>query len=1206
MTKLLKKTLAMTLVLCSLLTLCLPTVQKAEATEFQFPEYGKTVDIGETLLGTMSITENVDIMEYKGRQYLGIATKGGRFYVFDLTACVEGKPNEDGNFIYDMARSEISIPRGLVQDSKGNFYAAGDSSSVFWYNIRTGKSGQIATNSSGFTSLTVDNNDNIYAAGKGGSGAAVYRINGSTHAVSRIYTTSDFTTAQSIVYGSGKIFIQGPFRSGKGEGSEIRMLSTTGDELDSYHLPKTGGAYYLSYIDGVVFLGSNAASDDGLVALDVTSGMMSRINVGKNKSILGAVTNPRNGKAYMVLQGDGIYEYDIATRKVGKKISSAGSRQMRARNAYVTYGGNTHLISVGPNSVTTSGKVSGNGEGPSLGALLEGAYATFTPRSMTAGVAGTGVSVYVGAYLNPSVSSYTPGAEHPIDHSVFSNGHAQTDNMITYNGKIYGGAYSGGYLFEYDPATGNFRELIKGLKADYEQLRIHGLAAGDNKIFFSSIPGDQELGGCIGWYDLGSDTWHCERNTITDQAVITLAYDEERDILFGGSTIRGGTNVSPKAEQAVLFAYDVNSKKVLDQTTVGSLTGDKPRYVSGIARDPNTGKFWGLVAQTVFSFTFENGKLSLTKEWAAPTNPSEPYPDGASKSWFPRPILFDGNGGMYMGTNEDRYGIMKFTLGSDGKISKATTVVESATRIYSLGADGNLYYYTDILRMVTLNRATLVKEMIDTTRQTDREGIAQIRLAYDALSQKEKDQVGKDYYDKLLLLESGEEGLEQISVDKAIAAIDALGAITVTSGGELAKARMYCDSVSEAGKAKITNYQKLVDMETAFAAISAKTQWGEEKSQIFKFSKSGNNRIENTSLKDITFDHITVDPVTGGAWEFATSTDGKSMDFSGSDSIRLDLSDNGWIALRIKVTEAGLYDVKLDTKDYKGCLGGIYLFPAGTGKQWQDTVKAEMGMGVAFTDHYVGSVDFSQSGTAAVGKWQCNTAGEYILAINCLQTRSGSYATVKGMTLTKREPVADTTVELVKSRINAIGQVTKHSGRLIEEARITYNALTEEQKTLIYAVVLEEKEAQYEIVKEQVQLEEQDDAAAALVQVQINTIGTVTAASGPIIEMARQAYDALTPEQQAKVTNAQVLFDAEEAFKAFASDAPGGDVKGNTATVIIIIVVVLVLAAGGAAAFFFLKKKKKALVGGGALDAPQTEPPVEKEADSSAADAASE
>lgn len=1169
MTQLLKKTVAMMLALCSLFALWMPTVQTASAAEFQFPEYGKTMEIGETLLGGMSMPQHVDIMEYKGRQYLGVATKGGRFYVFDLTACLEEKPNQDGNYIYDWARSGIGIPRGLAQDSKGNFYAVGDSSSVFWYNIRTGKSGNIATGSSTLQSVTVDSNDNIYVGGKGGSGAAVYRINGSTHAVSRIYTTSELVSAQALVYGGGKLYIQGGFRSG--EGSRILQLSTTGDELDSYTLSKTGGSYYLSYISGVVFLGGDGANEDGLVALDTTGGMMTRLNVGKNKTILGAVTNPRNGKAYMVLQGDGIYEYDIATRKLGKRISTAGSRQMRARNAYINYGDSTHLISVGPSSVTSSGKISGNASLPSLGALLEGGYSTFSARSITSGVAGTGTMVYVGAYLSSSVSSYTPGAENPIDHKVFSNGHAQTDNMITYNGKIYGGAYSGGYLFEYDPKTGTFRELIHGLKADYNQLRIHGLAAGDNKIFFSTIPNDKALGGCIGWYDLSNDTWYCERNTVTDQAVITLAYDEEKDILYGGTTIRGGTNTTPTTEQAVLFAYDVNTKKVLAQTTVGSLTGDKPRFISGIARDPATGKLWGSVAQTVFSFTLENGSLKLTKEWAAPTNPSDPYPDGGSKSWFPRPILFDGNGGMYIGMNEERYGITKFTLGTDGKIKKATTVVESTTRIYTLGADGNLYYDSGILYMVTLNRATMVKEMIDTTRQTDREGIAQIRLAYDALTKSEQDQLGKTYYDKLLLLESGEEGLEQISVEKAIAAIDGLGAITVTSGGELAKARMYCDSVSENGKAKITNYQKLLDMEAAFAAICAKTQWNEEKSQTFKFSKSGNNRIENTSLKDITFDHI-----TGGTWEFATSTDGKTMDFNGNDSIRLDLSDNGWIALRIKVSEAGLYDVKLDTKDYKGCLGGIYLFPAaGTGNQWKDAVNAEMGMGVAFTDHYVGSVDFSQSGTAAVGKWKCDAPGEYILAINCLQTRSGSYATVKFLTLTKREPVADATVELVKSRINAIGKITKHSGRILEEARITYNALTQDQKSLIYAVVLEEKEAAYALVKEQVQNEEQDNTAAALVQVQINTIGTVTAASGPIIEMARQAYDALTPEQQAKVSNAQVLFDAEEAFKAFASHQPADETeKDRTGTVILVIVLVFVTAAGAVLAVIFLKKKK--------------------------------
>ncbi|MBQ8684021.1 MAG: hypothetical protein IJ518_05865 [Clostridia bacterium] len=62
-----------------------------------------------------------------------------------------------------------------------------------------------------------------------------------------------------------------------------------------------------------------------------------------------------------------------------------------------------------------------------------------------------------------------------------------------------------------------------------------------------------------------------------------------------------------------------------------------------------------------------------------------------------------------------------------------------------------------------------------------------------------------------------------------------------------------------------------------------------------------------------------------------------------------------------------------------------------------------------------------------------------------------------------------------------------------------------------------------------------EDANAAAVQAvvdAINAIGKVDAASGQKIEAARKAYDELTPELQAQVTNADVLTEAETAYKA--------------------------------------------------------------------------
>lgn len=1158
-----KKTAALVLALCTVCTLWTPTAVSADE-GFVFPEYSDSVNLGQPLRSPIALTEFCEIVEYEGQQYVVAPAKGSKFYIFNFTDYLNGRFNEEGNCLYDWADDGIGVPRGLVQDSKGNIFVCGDANHVFRYNISTGKATKILMPAAdGCTGLAVDDSDNLYVAGKNKAGGVIYKVNSGSMVASVLYTDSSMISYAGVSWGNDRLYANGQVRSSS-DGA-IHEFTASGEQTRSIIIPQFGGSYYSSFVGGVVFLGGSSRLDAGMIAVDTTSSDLTRIDIGKGSNVMGVVTNEHNGKAYMVIYGDGTYEYDVETRTLGAQINTAGTRNLRVRNAYFKYGSSEYIITMGPNSAGAY-RISGTEESPDLSGLFEGAYSTFSIRSIGPGVAGTGVAVYVGAYLNSYVASYSPDLEKPYNHQVFSNGRAQTDALIVYNGKLYAGCYAGGYLLEYDPATGEKKDLLPGgLSKEYDQVRIHGLAAGDNKVFFSTIPNDQTLGGCIGWVDLTTGEVYCERNVIQDQATITLAYDEERDILYGGTTIRGGTNTKGTAEQAVVYAYDVNAKKLLAQTTVSSLTGDKPRYISGIARDPGNGKLWGLVSQTVFSFTYGNGQITVTEEWEAATAPSDRYSDSASRSWFPRPILFDGDGGMYIGMDQQAYGIMKFTMDASGKITKAITVSDSTSRIYTLGADGNLYICGEELTMVTVNRATMVKDMIDTTRQTDREGIAQIFRAYNALNQSEKDQLKGEYYDKLLQLESTMETLEQEAVDETIAAINSLGVITVTSGSEVAKARMYYDSLSEDGKTKVTNAQKLFDVEAAFASISEKTAWDEEKSQTYQFGKSSNKSIGKTDLSGITYAHI-----TAGNWEFAMSAGGTDMDFNNIDNIRLNLSDNGWLALRIKVDEAGLYDVTLDTKNYKGCLGGVYVFPdTGTDGQWQQVVTAEMGVG-AYSDHYVGSVDFSQDGTANVGKWQCDSAGEYILAINCLQVRAGSYASVKSLTITKRDPVADATVEQVKSCIESVGAITEHSDKVLEEARTAYNTLSDQQKQLIYAVVLDEMEAEYQKVM-------QDKAAAARVQEQINAIGTVTAESGPVIQLARQAFDALTPEQQAQVPNADALIAAEQAYAALTGDDQSGpsDDDGGSSAWIIVLVVVLVLAAAAVAAVLILRKKNK-------------------------------
>ena len=105
-------------------------------------------------------------------------------------------------------------------------------------------------------------------------------------------------------------------------------------------------------------------------------------------------------------------------------------------------------------------------------------------------------------------------------------------------------------------------------------------------------------------------------------------------------------------------------------------------------------------------------------------------------------------------------------------------------------------------------------------------------------------------------------------------------------------------------------------------------------------------------------------------------------------------------------------------------------------------------------------------------------------------------------------------VEAAEAAIEAIGDVTLESGEVIEAARTAYDALKPRQQ---------EKVENYAVLT--------DAEAVFRTESAIDAIGEVTIDSGDAIEEARNAYDALTPEQREAVISFDILTTAEEEFE---------------------------------------------------------------------------
>jgi hypothetical protein len=249
-------------------------------------------------------------------------------------------------------------------------------------------------------------------------------------------------------------------------------------------------------------------------------------------------------------------------------------------------------------------------------------------------------------------------------------------------------------------------------------------------------------------------------NIVQDQTVNCVAYHD--GLVYGTTSIHGGTGAPLRTDlSAKLFIYDVEKKEKVGEFDLRNYLEGFTKNIGivyGIAPDPNVeenGKFWGMVSETLFSFTYnkETGKLSVKEELSFR---KDVYPYGGGWSWFPRTFCFDDSGNLYV------------SFGAVGGFRRVNTknpadnemIMDYPTIYYTLGEDGNLYYlHRTALRMHPLNvteedwaQADKVDQMIlaldeEITLKSE-EAIVAARQAYEAL-----DFTHKALIQKLYLLE---------------------------------------------------------------------------------------------------------------------------------------------------------------------------------------------------------------------------------------------------------------------------------------------------------------------------------------------------------------------------------------------------------------------------------------------------------------------
>ena len=656
-------------------------------------------NLGE-LVTSYELNECVACDQINGHHYYYAPVRGKRFYAYDLNT---------GEKLAE-AYTGINSPRGCVVASDHRVYVCGDSC-LFCFDPLSLK-GEILP---GFVPeretwtqgtvwcMTIDDQDNLYMGAH--PDGSVYKYNTKTRVLSHSKRLIEGTAIiRSLGYYKGHIYASG--YSGTVGGLLYKLDVETLELVDALDiqasLGKAKNMGIMTIVENVLIGGFSGLSQRLAVDLDA----FQIIEVQDAVPCKRFMTRGRDRKYYCVCIDGGLYEYDPVMRKM---TPVAGFEHVDigfccTKNALVTL----NRPDLPGDSLLTCDEHDGTPVFYNLQTkktvrwpdfVAEGDGGGSYVRAFASGPKGSG-DIYLGAYQTGHCSVFNTGLQKVVKR--YDNTDHQTDSQVWYRGKIYSGAYASGSLVEIDMETGRSRRLIS-MKKDYHQTRIHTVAAGGGKVFAGTTPDTGLYGGALVCYDVETGECYVEENLVKDQSIQCLVYRD--GYLYGTGSTCGGTKTGFNGDAAKLFIYDVQNRKMVKEFTVELPGIDTPPFIAGIAADPKeAGKFWGIVSETLFSFTVDeywNAAFREELSFAKDTY----YYEG-SKQWFPRPILFGEDGYLYAAFDEK--GCTQRVNPLDPK-GDHTRILDHAPMHYILGEDGNFYYAENM----TGNMATLFKLILN-------------------------------------------------------------------------------------------------------------------------------------------------------------------------------------------------------------------------------------------------------------------------------------------------------------------------------------------------------------------------------------------------------------------------------------------------------------------------------------------------------------
>lgn len=243
-------------------------------------------------------------------------------------------------------------------------------------------------------------------------------------------------------------------------------------------------------------------------------------------------------------------------------------------------------------------------------------YAGAGDHIFTLGI-GPSNCVYGSTAMPLEVFRYDPAARRSEHLGAMPGG--EVYSMLEHAGRLYLCYYGGAVMNLYDPARAFWRF---GTGADANPVSFGGVGDGHLRpramihgpgglMYIGSEPPYGELGGALGvWDPRQNRTLENYRHLVTNQSIVSLAWDPGSGLLFGGSGNFGGGGTRPVEPEARFFAFDPQRKaKVFEAALV---PGARSYPATAVAQ----GKVFTAVGDRLL--VFDPGSRRVTRSLSLP------------------------------------------------------------------------------------------------------------------------------------------------------------------------------------------------------------------------------------------------------------------------------------------------------------------------------------------------------------------------------------------------------------------------------------------------------------------------------------------------------------------------------------------------------------------------------------------------------------